>query len=80
MQRGSLIDHQGVCPRAPVVCAAKDDGGCGWEGPRADQVEHEKTCVYGKAYALRVRMQVYVFTSTSRKSPSTHTKKDVKKP
>mmetsp|Transcript_12318 Transcript_12318/g.29843 ORF Transcript_12318/g.29843 Transcript_12318/m.29843 type:complete len:297 (-) Transcript_12318:289-1179(-) len=46
MQRGSLIDHQGVCPRAPVVCAAKDDGGCGWEGPRANQVEHEKTCVY----------------------------------
>ena len=60
MARGSLRTHQAACPRAPVVCAARDDGGCRWTGPREEQDTHEAMCIYGKVEAPWTRMQVQV--------------------
>jgi hypothetical protein len=60
--RGSLRTHEAACPRALVMCAAKDDGGCRWTGPREDQDTHEATCIYGKVEAPWTHTQVQVLT------------------
>jgi hypothetical protein len=70
MARGSLRTHEAACPGAPVVCAAKDDGGCRWTGPREEQDTHEATCIYGKVEAPWTRTQVQSFARLMTASPS----------
>ena len=70
MARGSLRTHEAACPRAPDVCAAKDDGGCRWTGPREEQDTHEATCIYGKIEASWTRTHVQVLARLMTASPS----------